>query len=208
MFIDFPGELRTLAPLDRERVPAYSLTARATDGGGLFCQSHIQLTLEDVNDNPPLFSSNHYHTCVYENTATKALLTRVQALDPDLGKWTTSLQVPNSDPQEQESLCIVRAGGDSEIWGAMPRASFPLPLALGYLFLPSENPFLTCLFLRQFRCCGVSGTVQFLLQRIENRLPSFGRSVVPSTTHSSTRGGQTDPRQLQLPCGFMSFLIS
>ncbi|XP_054989208.1 protocadherin Fat 3 isoform X2 [Sorex araneus] len=79
------GELRTLAPLDREQVPAYSLTARATDGGGRYCQAHIHLTLEDVNDNPPMFSSDHYHACVYENTATKALLTRVQALDPDLG---------------------------------------------------------------------------------------------------------------------------
>lgn len=75
-----------MAPLDRERVPAYSLVARATDGGGRFCQSDLRLTLEDVNDNPPVFSSDHYNACVYENTATKALLTRVQAVDPDVGK--------------------------------------------------------------------------------------------------------------------------
>lgn len=64
----------------------YSLTARATDGGGRFCQSDIHLILEDVNDNPPVFSSDHYNACVFENTATKALLTRVQAVDPDVGK--------------------------------------------------------------------------------------------------------------------------
>ncbi|CAD7673136.1 unnamed protein product [Nyctereutes procyonoides] len=79
------GELKTLALLDRERVPTYSLIARATDGGGRFCQSDIHLILEDVNDNPPVFSSDHYNACVYENTATKALLTRVQAVDPDVG---------------------------------------------------------------------------------------------------------------------------
>ncbi|MBZ3882355.1 Protocadherin Fat 3 [Sciurus carolinensis] len=79
------GELKTSSLLDRERVPAYNLIARATDGGGRFCQSNIHLILEDVNDNPPLFSSDHYNTCVYENTATKALLTRVQAVDPDIG---------------------------------------------------------------------------------------------------------------------------
>lgn len=84
--IIFTGELKTLALLDRERVPAYSLIARATDGGGRFCQSNIRLILEDVNDNPPVFSSDHYNTCVYENTAPKALLTRVQAMDPDVGK--------------------------------------------------------------------------------------------------------------------------
>nr|XP_028581876.1 protocadherin Fat 3 isoform X4 [Podarcis muralis] len=79
------GELKTLAPLDREKIPVYNLIARATDGGGRFCQSEIHLILEDVNDNPPAFSSDHYTACVYENTATKALLTRVQANDPDVG---------------------------------------------------------------------------------------------------------------------------
>uniref|UniRef100_A0A5F8H1R8 Protocadherin Fat 3 n=1 Tax=Monodelphis domestica TaxID=13616 RepID=A0A5F8H1R8_MONDO len=79
------GELKTLALLDREKIPVYNLIARATDGGGRFCQSDIRLILEDVNDNPPIFSSDHYNTCIYENTATKALLTRVQATDPDLG---------------------------------------------------------------------------------------------------------------------------
>ncbi|KFO09274.1 Protocadherin Fat 3, partial [Balearica regulorum gibbericeps] len=79
------GELKSLAPLDREKIPVYNLVARATDGGGRFCQSEIHLILEDVNDNPPMFSSDHYNACVYENTATKALLTRVQATDPDVG---------------------------------------------------------------------------------------------------------------------------
>ncbi|KFV09109.1 Protocadherin Fat 3, partial [Pterocles gutturalis] len=79
------GELKSLAPLDREKIPVYNLIARATDGGGRFCQSEIHLILEDVNDNPPVFSSDHYTACVYENTATKALLTRVQATDPDVG---------------------------------------------------------------------------------------------------------------------------
>ncbi|XP_050796172.1 protocadherin Fat 3 isoform X4 [Gopherus flavomarginatus] len=79
------GELKTLALLDREKIPVYNLIARATDGGGRFCQSEIHLFLEDVNDNPPMFSTDHYTACVYENTATKALLTRVQATDPDVG---------------------------------------------------------------------------------------------------------------------------
>lgn len=84
-----------MAPLDREKIPAYNLVARATDGGGRFCQSEIHLILEDVNDNPPVFSSDHYTACVYENTATKALLTRVQATDPDVGKWTASQKIIN-----------------------------------------------------------------------------------------------------------------
>nr|XP_014352631.1 PREDICTED: protocadherin Fat 3 [Latimeria chalumnae] len=79
------GELKTLATLDREETPLYNLVARATDGGGRYCQSGIVLILQDVNDNPPVFSSDHYNVCIYENTVSKALLTRVQATDPDLG---------------------------------------------------------------------------------------------------------------------------
>uniref|UniRef100_A0A8C9T5I0 FAT atypical cadherin 3 n=1 Tax=Scleropages formosus TaxID=113540 RepID=A0A8C9T5I0_SCLFO len=79
------GELKTASPLDREKTPRYKLVAQATDGGGLFCRMEIALELLDVNDNPPAFSTHRYTASVYENTATKALLTRLQAIDPDEG---------------------------------------------------------------------------------------------------------------------------
>uniref|UniRef100_A0A3Q2ZLK4 FAT atypical cadherin 3b n=1 Tax=Kryptolebias marmoratus TaxID=37003 RepID=A0A3Q2ZLK4_KRYMA len=77
------GELRTATVMDRETTPAYKLIAQATDGGGLFCRSDISLKVLDVNDNAPSFSSTHYLASVYENAAPKALLTRLQADDPD-----------------------------------------------------------------------------------------------------------------------------
>ncbi|RVE63928.1 hypothetical protein OJAV_G00140990 [Oryzias javanicus] len=79
------GELRTATVMDRELTPTYKLIAQATDGGGLFCRSDISLKVLDVNDNAPLFSSTHYLASVYENAAPKALLTRLQATDPDEG---------------------------------------------------------------------------------------------------------------------------
>uniref|UniRef100_A0A3Q1EEG5 FAT atypical cadherin 3b n=1 Tax=Acanthochromis polyacanthus TaxID=80966 RepID=A0A3Q1EEG5_9TELE len=79
------GELRTATVMDREVTPTYKLIAQATDGGGLFCRSDISLKVLDVNDNAPLFSSPHYLASVYENAAPKALLTRLQASDPDEG---------------------------------------------------------------------------------------------------------------------------
>ncbi|XP_057206378.1 protocadherin Fat 3a isoform X2 [Triplophysa rosa] len=79
------GELKSAVALDREKVERYSLVARATDGGGLWCEAEVVVDLLDVNDSPPVFSMNHYTVSVYENTATKALLTRIQAIDPDLG---------------------------------------------------------------------------------------------------------------------------
>ncbi|KAJ8280395.1 hypothetical protein GJAV_G00054020 [Gymnothorax javanicus] len=79
------GELKTALALDREKNPRYRLVAQATDGGGLYCRAEIALNLLDVNDNPPAFSAPFYTASVYENTGTKALLTRIQANDPDEG---------------------------------------------------------------------------------------------------------------------------
>uniref|UniRef100_UPI00398F78D5 protocadherin Fat 3-like isoform X1 n=2 Tax=Pristiophorus japonicus TaxID=55135 RepID=UPI00398F78D5 len=79
------GELKTLSALDHEETQVYNLIARASDGGGRYCQSGIVLLLEDVNDNPPVFSSSHYTESVYENTVIKVLLAKVEATDPDLG---------------------------------------------------------------------------------------------------------------------------
>lgn len=80
------GELRTAVVVDRELTPTYKLIAQATDGGGLFCRSDVFLRVLDVNDNAPLFSSTRYLASVYENATPKALLTRLQASDPDEGK--------------------------------------------------------------------------------------------------------------------------
>ncbi|MEQ2188629.1 hypothetical protein GOODEAATRI_016967, partial [Goodea atripinnis] len=79
------GELRTATMMDRETTPSYKLIAQATDGGGLFCRSEISLKVLDVNDNAPSFSTTHYLASVYESASPKALLTRLQASDPDEG---------------------------------------------------------------------------------------------------------------------------
>uniref|UniRef100_A0A8C5XYH6 FAT atypical cadherin 1 n=1 Tax=Microcebus murinus TaxID=30608 RepID=A0A8C5XYH6_MICMU len=79
------GELKTLAPLDREQQAVYNLLVKATDGGGRFCQASVVLTLEDVNDNAPEFSADPYTITVFENTEPGTLLTRVQATDADAG---------------------------------------------------------------------------------------------------------------------------
>lgn len=81
----FVGELKTLMALDREQQAVYHLLVKATDGGGRFCQANIILTLEDVNDNAPEFTTDTYSITVFENTEPKTLLTRVQATDADAG---------------------------------------------------------------------------------------------------------------------------
>lgn len=75
--------------LDREMTSNYWLVAQATDGGGRWCRTEVQLLVTDVNDNPPIFTLSQYTASVYEDTATKALLTRIQAIDPDEGDTTS-----------------------------------------------------------------------------------------------------------------------
>ncbi|XP_034739835.1 protocadherin Fat 2 isoform X1 [Etheostoma cragini] len=79
------GELFILAVLDREKEVEYNMVAKATDGGGRSCQADIRLTVQDMNDNPPLFSSSHYEVTVFDNTTVRTPVAVVYAKDPDTG---------------------------------------------------------------------------------------------------------------------------
>lgn len=71
--------------LDRETIPDYHFRVIAQDGGGLFCISDVYVVLSDVNDNAPIFTQANYIAMVPENYASKMLVTRVAAIDADLG---------------------------------------------------------------------------------------------------------------------------
>ncbi|KAF5893704.1 protocadherin Fat 2, partial [Clarias magur] len=79
------GELFTLASLDREKEAEYDLVVKATDGGGRSCQADVILKVQDVNDNAPQFSSNHYEIMVFDNTTVRTPITVIYAKDPDTG---------------------------------------------------------------------------------------------------------------------------
>ncbi|KAG8438891.1 hypothetical protein GDO86_005181 [Hymenochirus boettgeri] len=91
------GELTTLAPLDREQRASYHLIAKATDGGGNSCQAGVMLSLQDVNDNAPIFSMDHYSVTVFDNTTVKTPIAVLLARDPDEGLNSEVLySLPNS----------------------------------------------------------------------------------------------------------------
>ncbi|KAK5924599.1 hypothetical protein CgunFtcFv8_017200 [Champsocephalus gunnari] len=79
------GELFTLKDLDRERDLEFNLVTKATDGGGRSCQADLRLTLQDMNDNPPHFSSEHYEVTVFDNTTVRTPVAVIYAKDPDTG---------------------------------------------------------------------------------------------------------------------------
>ncbi|KAJ3588118.1 hypothetical protein NHX12_011713 [Muraenolepis orangiensis] len=77
--------LVTTSGLDRELVSDYNITIVATDEGSppLSSSKTIQLTVADVNDNPPMFDEASYSAYVTENIKPGSTLCSVTAGDPD-----------------------------------------------------------------------------------------------------------------------------
>nr|XP_004544839.2 cadherin EGF LAG seven-pass G-type receptor 2 isoform X3 [Maylandia zebra] len=81
------GIVRTLRRLDRENVPIYTLQAFAVDKGipALKTPVNIQVTILDVNDNPPVFEKDEFDIMVEENSPIGLVVAHISATDPDEG---------------------------------------------------------------------------------------------------------------------------
>ncbi|XP_029453376.1 LOW QUALITY PROTEIN: cadherin EGF LAG seven-pass G-type receptor 3 [Rhinatrema bivittatum] len=81
------GIIRTVRGLDRESVPVYELTAYAVDRGTPPQRSpvRIQVTVQDVNDNAPVFPADEFEVFVKENSIVGSVVARITATDPDEG---------------------------------------------------------------------------------------------------------------------------
>ncbi|XP_069062320.1 cadherin EGF LAG seven-pass G-type receptor 3 [Pleurodeles waltl] len=81
------GIIRTVRRLDRETVPVYELTAYAVDRGIPPQKSpvRIQVTVQDVNDNAPIFPADEFEVYVRENSIVGSVVAKITATDPDQG---------------------------------------------------------------------------------------------------------------------------
>ncbi|XP_064883289.1 protocadherin-16-like [Oncorhynchus nerka] len=81
------GVLSTSRPLDRERRARYSLTVTALDGGSpaLSSTATVEVTLLDVNDHSPQFTSSSYTADLSEDAPIGSLVLEVSATDLDQG---------------------------------------------------------------------------------------------------------------------------
>ncbi|KAM4586835.1 protocadherin gamma-A12-like isoform 19-T19 [Fundulus diaphanus] len=77
--------LVTTGQLDRELVSNYNITITATDEGSppLSSSKTVQLSVADINDNPPVFEEQSYSAHVSENNKPGSTLCSVFARDPD-----------------------------------------------------------------------------------------------------------------------------
>ncbi|XP_070769967.1 protocadherin gamma-A4-like [Enoplosus armatus] len=77
--------LVTTGQLDRELVSDYNVTITATDEGSppLSSSKTVELSVADINDNPPVFEEQSYSAHVTENNKPGSTLCSVTARDPD-----------------------------------------------------------------------------------------------------------------------------
>lgn len=85
------GEIVTAASLDFESAQSYVLTVVVTDSGSppLSSSANLTVLVEDVNDNPPIFSEEIYTLLLNESTPMGSILLQLETSDDD--------SVPNSD---------------------------------------------------------------------------------------------------------------
>ncbi|KAM7143149.1 protocadherin Fat 4 [Molossus nigricans] len=73
--------------LDREVTPQYQLLVEVKDKGEPKRRGYLQVnvTVQDINDNPPVFGSSHYQAGVPEDAAVGSSVLQVAAADADEG---------------------------------------------------------------------------------------------------------------------------
>ncbi|KAJ8374025.1 hypothetical protein SKAU_G00046050 [Synaphobranchus kaupii] len=83
----YSGIIRTARKLDRENVPAYKLRAYAVDRGvpPLRAAVDVQVSVQDINDNAPVFERDRLDIFVQENSAVGSVVAQITASDPDEG---------------------------------------------------------------------------------------------------------------------------
>ncbi|XP_037887303.1 protocadherin-like wing polarity protein stan isoform X2 [Glossina fuscipes] len=81
------GAIVTNALLDRETTSGYLLTVTAKDGGNpsLSDTTDVEISVTDVNDNPPQFKNPLYQASILEDALVGTSVIQVSAADPDIG---------------------------------------------------------------------------------------------------------------------------
>ena len=88
------GVISLRSAVDREQQDTYHLTLIASDGGGTLANPNravtlVVVTVQDINDNPPVFSVSGYQFSLVEGTTNTNFLTvTVQNLNTDKCQFT------------------------------------------------------------------------------------------------------------------------
>ena len=95
--------------LDREAVDSYKLIIEAHDGGTpeLKGTMTVNVTILDLNDNPPAFLQQRYYATVPENITVGASVIQVSAEDPDSGNNGEVMYTINRRQSDSQELFAI-----------------------------------------------------------------------------------------------------
>ncbi|KAK5608383.1 hypothetical protein CRENBAI_026607 [Crenichthys baileyi] len=85
-FIDpISGIIKVNKPLDREKVPSYSLAVRALDNGTppMSSTAVVSIEISDINDNPPTFFPANLTAVIQENKPIGTRILQLSVIDQD-----------------------------------------------------------------------------------------------------------------------------
>ena len=104
------GQVTTTQRLDRESIPAHYFMISATDKDNprSVGQTQLRITVEDVNDHPPVFERVFYQTSVSESLSVGATVVTVRASDGDTG------------PNAEIEYSILNPSGPNEVFRIDP----------------------------------------------------------------------------------------
>lgn len=81
------GIVTLMKPLDREQKALYNLTLKAADQGepSLSSTIHLIVNVQDINDSPPVFTSQHYAARISESESIGTSIVKLLATSNDIG---------------------------------------------------------------------------------------------------------------------------
>lgn len=97
------GAIQTAKHLNSEERSFYSLRVVATSTD-LYGQTMINITVNDINDNPPKFPTGRAHASVKENWPVGHQVYLAEAYDPDLGKNSDITYTLSANPRNYFSI--------------------------------------------------------------------------------------------------------
>ncbi|XP_076861949.1 protocadherin gamma-A4-like isoform X12 [Brachyhypopomus gauderio] len=134
--------LITIGDLDRELVSDYNITVTATDEGSppLSSTKTIQLSVADVNDNPPVFEEQMYSAHVKENNKPGSSVCTVAATDPDWRQnGTVVYSLLPSDINGAPVSSFVSINGDTGVMHAVRSFDYEQIKSFKVLVLARDN---------------------------------------------------------------------
>ena len=119
------GAVRVVAELDRERQQTHLLTVAAVDSGSpaQTGTASLLVTVEDVNDSPPMLEEASRVVSVLENSPPNTLVARLLPTDPDLPPNTQPFTFSISGGRDSKLFSIDPSSGELRSLSRLDRES-------------------------------------------------------------------------------------